>query len=68
MGWGGITSLSILDTESLNWSLAFWNSWLGSPTDTGIRAAINQAFAEHPSGGNGAPMLLYGSEILTWAE
>ena len=67
MGWGGETTLSILDTETLNWSLYFWNTWLGDPA-MGIHDAILQASAHHPNGGNGSPMLLYGSYGLTWAE
>ncbi|HEY5297743.1 MAG TPA: Ig-like domain-containing protein [Verrucomicrobiae bacterium] len=67
MGWNGTISLSILDTESLNWSLAFWNTWLGNP-NSGVEAAVIQAFNQHPSAGDGATIALYGSKLLKWND
>jgi hypothetical protein len=68
MGWGGTISLSILDTESLNWSLAFWSAWLENPNSETIIQAQAAAFAAHPSGGSGAPMRTYGNLSLKWAD
>jgi len=68
MGWGGTISLSILDTESLNWSLAFWNSLLSDPTGQSVGGAVISAFQQHPSGGDGAPMEIYGDPSLKWND
>ena len=68
MGWGGTISLSILNAESLNWSLAFWNSWLSDPTSKAIIQAQADAFLAHPTGGSGAPMETYGSLSLKWSD
>ena len=68
MGWGGTISLSILDTESLKWSLAFWNALLSDPTGTTVMQAQAAAFLQHPSAGNGAPMETYGDPSLTWSN
>ncbi len=66
MGWGGTISYSILDTESINWALSFWQSWLGDPTSKTVAHAQEDAFSAHPSGGDGVPMETYGNESLTW--
>jgi hypothetical protein len=68
MGWGGTISLSILDTESLNWSLAFWNALLSDPTGTTVIQAQATAFSQHPSAGDGAPMKTYGNLSLKWND
>jgi hypothetical protein len=68
MGWGGEISFSILDTESINWSLAFWNSWVSNPNSETLIQAQAAAFAAHPSGGDGAPMRTYGNLSLKWSD
>jgi hypothetical protein len=68
MGWDGKLSLSILDTESINWSLAFWNSWLGDPTSTTVEQAVTEAFHEHPGAASHAVLQIYGYTGLTWSE
>lgn len=68
MGWGGPVSYSILDTETMNWSLSFWNAWLSNPTVETLVNAQNAAFSAHPSGGDGAPMETYGNNSLLWND
>jgi hypothetical protein len=67
MGWGGTVSLSILDNDSLNWSLAFWNSWLGDSTKS-LSGAQFDAYAAHPGAANGAPLKTYGNNSLKWSD
>ncbi len=68
MGWGGTISYSILDTESMNWALSFWSSWLGDPTSKTVVQAQSDAFTAHPSGGDGVPMKTYGNLSLKWND
>ena len=66
MGWGGTISYSILDTETMNWSLSFWNVWLSNPTTETVIRSQNAAYSAHPSGGDGVPMDTYGNLSLLW--
>jgi hypothetical protein len=68
MGWNGKLSLAILDTSSLNWSLAFWNSWLGDPTGKTVEQAVTDAFNQYPDAANQAVLTIYGSTSLTWSN
>jgi len=68
MGWDGKLSLSILDTESINWTLAFWNSWLGDPTSKTVEGAASDAFGEHPDAASHAVLQIYGYTGLTWSN
>ena len=68
MGWGGITSNSILNNDFLDWSLDFWNTWIGTSTSIPLSQAINQASSDYPGVQSSAPMLPYGTQVLTWSN
>ncbi len=68
MGWGGTISFSILDTDSMNWSLSFWNDWLSNPTTENVIDSQAAAYRAYSDGGDGVPMKTYGNLSLKWND
>jgi len=68
MGWGGPVSLFILDSDFLDWTRKFWETWLNNPTETLLKDAIDNANAHYPSVPPQAPMLPYGTQLLKWGD
>ena len=65
MGWNGRVTASLLDNNSLNWSLRFWQKWLDGSGMTTLQDAINSANSQStPSGG----IVVYGDPSLRWSD
>lgn len=67
MGWGGIVTDSILNNDFIDWSQAFWQSWVENP-DTYLKDAIDYANGNYPDVQSQAPILPVGSQLLKWND
>ena len=69
MGWGGLLTFQFNNTY-FNWTQSFWNSWLDDTAgyQRSVSAAITAASISNPGVTNGVPLLIYGSQSLTWSN
>jgi hypothetical protein len=69
MGWGGIVSFQF-STPQFNWTQSFWNSWLQDTHNYTwtLQQAVNDANRANPGVTTSLPMMIYGSQSLTWSN
>jgi hypothetical protein len=69
MGWGGIVSFQF-STPQFNWTQSFWNSWLQDTHNYTwpLQQAVIDANTANPGVTTSLPMMIYGSQSLTWSN
>jgi hypothetical protein len=67
--WGGVLTFQFNNTY-FNWTQSFWNSWLDDTAgyQRSVSDAISAASISNPGVTNGVPLLIYGSQSLTWSN
>jgi len=67
LGWTAHVTASILDSDHLNWTKAFWEKWLlEDPNSITVKQARDAADAMYPSAASTGTVII-GSENLKWS-
>lgn len=69
MGWGGVVTFQF-STPNFDWSQKFWSKWLDDTEAyiISLHDAVEAANQYRPSATNSTPMMIYGSQSLTWTD
>ncbi len=68
MGWASTTKDSIANNDFQQWTQKFWEIWLGNNGNHKLKDAIVAADLQYPSIPSSAPLKVYGTQELKWAD